>query len=166
MKGFVVAIFSVLAILLGMLCALKLSQAFASWMLAHGYITSGWAQVVSYILLFVVVVVLVRLIARLIEKALEGMMLGLINRLAGGILYTFVGVVLWSSLVWIGKHMNIVTPEAIAASKTYPWFSGIAPWFFEQAGKLIPFARDTFAQLEHFFNSVDQKTPADVGAHR
>ena len=165
MKGAIVAAFSVLAILLGIICALKLSQSLAAWLLEKGYITSGWAQVVSYIVLFIGVVLIVRLIAKLIEKALEGMMLGVVNKLAGGIMYAFLGAVLWSSFLWLGNRMNIITPETIAASKTYSWLSKLSPWVFEQAGKLLPFAKDTFANLEHYFDTLNNKPPQHVGAH-
>jgi membrane protein required for colicin V production len=164
MKGIIVALFSVLAILLGILCALKLSQALSTWLLEKGYVTSGWVQIISYVVLFIGVFLLVRLLAKLIQKAVEGMMLGTINKLIGGLFYAFMGAVLWGSLLWIGSHFHIITPETIAASKTYPWLSKLAPWFFDQAGKLLPFVRDTFDKLEHFFDTVNQKA-ANVGAH-
>src|SRR5271170_6830443 len=78
-RGFILAAFSVLAILLGILCALKLSQALSTWLLARGYVTSGWVQVISYILLFVGVVLIVHLIARMLQKVVEGLMLGFVN---------------------------------------------------------------------------------------
>ncbi len=165
MKGFILAAFSVLAILLGIICALKLSQSFAAWMLAKGYVSSGWVQVISYVLLFIVVVIIVRLIGKIIERAFEALMLGIVNRLIGGLLYAFLGAVLWSSLLWIGGRMHIITPETIAASHTYAKLSLLAPWFFEQVGKLLPFARDTFSNLEHFFDTINQKIPDHVGAH-
>ncbi len=164
-KGFIVAAFSVLAILLGIICALKLSQSLSTWLLAKGYVTSGWVQVISYILLFVAVVLVVHLIARLLQKAVEGLMLGMVNRIAGGLLYGFLAIVLWSSLLWIGSHMHIIGADTIQASKTYPWFSRLAPWFFEQAGRLLPFAKDIFGKLEHFFDTVNQKIPGNVGTH-
>src|SRR5689334_17405874 len=86
MKGFIVAAFSVVAILLGIICSLKLSQAFASWLMEKGYAGSGWAQVISYLALFIGVILLVRLLARVIEKALEGMMLGIANKMIGGLM--------------------------------------------------------------------------------
>ncbi len=165
MKGAIVALFSVLAILLGILCALKLSAAFSAWLLEKGYVSSGWVQVVSYLALFIGVVLLVRLLAKLIEKAVEGMMLGVVNKLVGGVLYAFLGAVLWSSLLWIGGKMGIITTTAIAESKTYSWLSRLAPWFFEQAGKLVPFVKDTFEKLDHFFDSINSKPAGDVGAH-
>jgi membrane protein required for colicin V production len=164
LKGVIVAAFSVLAILLGILCALKLSQALSAWLLEKGLVTSGWVQVISYVVLFIGVFLLVRLIARLVQKAVEGMMLGVVNKLIGGLLYAFLGAVLWSSLLWIGAHMHIIPPDTIAASKTYAWLSQLAPWFFDQAGKLLPFAKDTFSKLEHFFDAVNPKA-GNVGAY-
>ena len=165
MKGFVVAAFSVIAILLGVLCALKLSASFAAWLLAHGYISSGWAQVISYSVLFIGVVIVVRLVARLIEKALQGMMLGMVNKLVGGLLYAFMGAVLWSSFLWIGAKMGMITPETIATSKTYTSLVNIAPWFCEKAGSLMPFIKDAFDKLQHFFDNVNQQPAGNVGTH-
>jgi len=164
MQGLILSAFSVIAILLGILCALKLSQTFASWLLINGYISSPWAQVVSYIVLFLAVVFVVRMIGRIIEKAIEEIILGTVNKLLGGLLYAFLGAVLWSSLLWIGVRAHIIAPETITASKTYSSVSKLAPWFFEQAGKLLPFVQDTFVKLEHFFDSVNAQ-PADVGTH-
>ncbi len=164
LKGLIVAAFSMLALLLGIICSLKLSQSFSEWLLKNGYVSSGWVQIVSYVVLFIGVFLLVRLLARLIQSAIEGMALGIFNKLAGGLLYAFTGAVLWSSLLWLGSKMHIITAQAIADSKTYPWLSQLAPWFFEQAGKLLPFAKDVFSKLEHFFDTVNHKT-ADVGTH-
>ncbi len=153
-RGLIVAAFSVIAILLGILCALKLSQSLATWMLAHGYTTSGWAPMLSYLILFVGVVLIVRIIAKMLQKAVEGVMLGSVNKLAGGLLYGILGAVLYSSILWIGARMNMFTPELIASSKTYPWLSKLAPWFFAAAGHLLPFAKDVFAKLQEFFDKV------------
>jgi membrane protein required for colicin V production len=164
MKGFIVAAFSVIAILLGIICSLKLSQAFASWLMDKGYATSGWAQVISYLALFIGVLLLVRILAKVIEKALEGMMLGVANKVIGGLLYAFLAAILWSSLLWIATPMHMLSPEMMAASKTYSWFAKLAPWFFDVVGGMLPFAKDVFAKLEHFFDAVNQK-PANVDAH-
>ena len=156
-RGIIVAVFSVVAILLGILCALKLSQSLATWLLLKGYTTVGWAPMLSYVILFTGVVLLVRLIAKMLQKAVEGIMLGMVNKLAGGILYAFLGAVVYSSVLWIGGRMNMFSPELIAASKTYPWLSQLAPWFFSVAGYLLPFAKHVFENLQHFFDAVGKK---------
>ena len=156
-RGLIVAAFSVIAILLGILCALKMSQSFGTWLLEHGYTTAGWAPIVSYLVLFVGVVILVRLIAKMLQNAVEHMMLGTVNKLAGGALYGLLGAIVWSSILWMSAKMNMFSPELIAASTTYSWMSQLAPWFFGFAGNILPFAKDVFGNLAHFFDTINKK---------
>lgn len=164
MKGIIVAAFSLLAIVLGIICALKLSHLLAEWFYKNNIITSGWGQLLSYVLLFILVVFIVRLIAKAIQSSFEAMMLGWVNKAIGGLLYAAMAAFAWSSVLWIGDHMHLFTTETIAGSKTYPYFSRIASWVCEQVGKLLPFAKNVFSDLQHFFEHVNQKIPEHVGA--
>ena len=166
MKGIIVAAFSLLAIVLGIICALKLSNTLAAWLLEKGYITSGWGQLISYVVLFLGVVILVRFIAKIIEKSVQAIFLGLVNKLAGGLIYAFMATLVWSSLLWICNQMHLIEPETIAASKTYQYFTPIASWVFDHIGKVLPFAKNIFSDLQHYFEGVNQKLPDHVGAHR
>jgi membrane protein required for colicin V production len=166
MKGAVVALFSVIAVIVGVVCAMKLSGTLAAWLLKKGIITSGWGQLISYALLFFGVLLLVKLIAGLIDKSLKISMLGWLNGLIGGLLYVFMASVVWSSVLWLLNQMHILSPEMLVASRTYSWFSPLAPWAFEQVGRLLPFAKDIFSDLEHFFDQVNQNLPDNVGADR
>ena len=165
-KGIVVALCSLLGVVLGMLAALKLSGALGSYLMEQGWVTSAWAQIIAYILLFTGVLLLVRLIARLVESALKAAMLGLVNRIVGGILYAFIGAFIWSSLLWIANRAHFIEPETIAASKTYDYFVPIAPWVFANIGTVLPFAKDVFSDLEGFFDGVNQHLPGHVGPDR
>jgi membrane protein required for colicin V production len=163
MKGMIVSIFSLLAIILGVVCSLKLSGKLAEFLLEKGIATSGWVQLISYIILFVAVLLIVRLIARALEKTMEVAMLGWLNGLIGGLLSAFVGAVFWSSILWIGNRMHLIAPETIEASKTWTWFEPIAPWTFEHIGRLLPFAKDIFKELEQYFDKINQTLPGHVG---
>lgn len=164
-KGIIVAIFSLLAIVLGVVCALKLSGKFAGYLFAQGWVTSGWAQIVSYILLFVGVAWVVRLGGKFLQKTFEAVMLGLPNRLIGGAIYGIMAAIIWSICLWLGNQIHLFTPETIVASKTYSWFMPVAPWVFDHVGAILPFAKDIFAELQHFFEGVNQQLPDHVGAH-
>lgn len=164
-KGIIVALFSLLAIVLGIICALKLSQKLAGYLFATGWVTSAWGQLISYILLFIGVAWLVRLGGKYIQKSFEAVMLGLPNRIIGGVLYAFIAAFIWSSCLWLGNQAHMLTPETIAASKTYERFVPIAPWVFEHIGAVLPFAKNVFSDLQHFFNGVNQHLPDHVGAH-
>ena len=155
-KGIIVAAFSVIAILLGIICSLKLSATLADWLLEKGLVTGAWAQIISYAILFAGVIILVRLLAKSIETAVEAMFLGWINRAIGGLLYAFMAGVVWSSLLWIGAEAHIVEETTIETSRTYKYIAPIAPWFFDKAGVLWPMVKDIFADLEGFFDKVNQ----------
>ena len=164
-KGIIVALCSLLGIVIGMLAALKLSGALGNWLMEHAWVTSWWAQVISYIILFLLVLWLVRLVAKAVEGVLKMAMLGLINRLVGGLLYAFIGAFIWSCLLWVANHAHMISPESMATSRTYDYLAPIAPWVFEHIGAVLPFAKDVFADLSHFFDRVNQHLPSHVGAH-
>lgn len=155
MKGVIVALFSVVAFVLGIICALKLSELLASFLFEQGLVTSGWAQLVSYIILFVGVVILVNLLARAIEKTMEAVWLGWANKVLGGIFYAFVGLIVLSTFLWLGNEMNLIPREQVSASKTYPYTVAVAPWIAAQVGLLWPMSKELFADLEMFFNNIN-----------
>lgn len=164
-RGIILALFSLAAILLGIIISLKFSQSLSTWMLAKGWIANGWALLISYIILFTFVVIIVRLLAKLIQKAFEAIMLGFVNRIAGGLVFALLGAILWSTFLWIGAHMHLLSAEMIASSKTYSTLSLLAPKVFEIIGALLPFAKHIFDNMQHFFDTINQNIPADVGAH-
>lgn len=166
MKGIIVAAFSVLAIVLGIICSLKLSSSLAKFLYDNGIITSGWGQLISYILLFVLVVFVVRLIAKAVESSFDAVMLGWVNRGIGGLLYAFMFTILWSSFLWIGTRMQLISTETIAGSKTYPYLSQVAPWVFNKIGALWPMVKNIFTDLEVFFGHVNQQLPGHVDTAR
>ncbi len=166
MKGFIVAVFSVLAIILGIICSLKLSSSLAQFLFDKGIITSGWGQLASYVFLFVIVVLIVRLIAKAVQTSFEAVMLGWANRGIGGLLYAFMAAVVWSSFLWIGANMHLIEPATIAESKTYTYLSPIAPWMFDKIGAVWPMVKNIFTDLETFFTDVNQKMHGHVDPAR
>lgn len=166
MKGIIVAVFSVLAIVLGIFCALKLSELLASYLFQQGWVTSGWAQIISYIVLFIGVIWLVRLLAKAIETSMEAVMLGWVNKSLGGLFYAFMAIVAWSTLLWLGNEMKITKPKDIAASKTYPYIAPLAPWVGDKLGHLWPMTKEVFGDLELFFDEVNEHIPQHVDTAR
>lgn len=166
MKGVIVAAFSLLAILLGVLCALKLSHKLAGWLFSSGLVTSAWGPLISYLILFILVVWMVRLVAKAIEKSTEAVLLGWVNKAIGGVLYAFIAAIAWSTLLYLLNMGHLLPPETLYSSKTYPWVSPLAPWIFDHIGQVWPFAKDLFSDFSSFFDQVNETLPDHVGAHR
>lgn len=162
MKGIIVAAFSVLAIVLGIICALKLSETLASYLLEKEYVSTGWAQLVSYSILFIGVVVLVRLVAKAIQASAEAVLLGWVNKSLGGLLYAFIAVMAWSTLLWLGDKMKLVQPETIAKSKTYEYVAPVSPWMADKVGIIWPMAQEVYGELETYFDKVNPPPHVDT----
>ena len=165
-KGIIVAACSVLAILLGITCALSLSAKLSVYLFDKGFAGSAWAPLISYAVLFIGVVWIVRLLARFLEKTTSGVMLGWVNKSIGGILYVAIAMIIYSSVLWLCNSAHILSPETIVQSKTYPYLSQLAPWVFAHVGEVIPFAKSSFADMRHFFEGINQQLPEHVGAPR
>ena len=156
-KGFVIAIFSVIALVVGIAAAMKLSVVVANYLQDHASLSGKWLPVLSFLIVFVAVVLLVRLGATFIEKTLKLALMGWLNRIAGMLLYMFVYLLLLSVLLFYAQQIHVVDAETFQASKTWVYIRPLGPWAIEGLGKLIPWFRDMFAALQEFFGNISGK---------
>lgn len=165
-KGIIVSLFSLVAIVLGIICALTFSAKFSNLLFEKGFASSAWAPLISYAVLFIGVMWLVRLLAKFIEKLTSTVLLGWANKSVGGLLYVALGLVLYSSVLWLCNQAHILSPDTMVHSQSYKYIEPIAPWVFAHVGEVIPFAKNTFAELKDFFNHINQQLPDHVGTAR
>jgi membrane protein required for colicin V production len=156
-KGFIIALFSVVAFIVGLAAALKLSAVVASKLSENVNISGKWLPVIAFILVFLVVALLVNLGGRLIQKSFEIAMLGWLNRIAGILLYILIYTIIYSIFLFYGIQLHIIKEEAILSSKMYPYIQPIGPIVINKIGSIIPIFKDLFTQLEQFFGLVSNK---------
>jgi membrane protein required for colicin V production len=163
-RGLVVALFSVLGVLLGVLGALKLSGTVADALFDGGSKGGRWAPLLAYSIVFLLIVLLVRAGARLLQRSFEAVSLGWVNRLSGAVLYGFLVSFVFSSVLWLCNQMGLINPETQASSATYAFIEPVAPKVFSLMGNVIPFAKHIFDDLSSFFDKVNQSIPPHVGS--
>jgi membrane protein required for colicin V production len=153
-RGLIVAIFSIIAFVIGIAAAMKLSVVVAGYLKDSVNISAQWWPVISFLLVFVVVVLLIRLLANMIEKAVEWSLLGWVNKLGGVILYVLMFVISFSVLLFFAEKIKLISKATIDSSVTYDLVRPWGPWAIDAIGALIPWFKDMFAQLEQFFDRV------------
>lgn len=156
-NGLVLGIFSVLAFLIGLAAAIKLSTVVAERIGETTSISQRWLPVLAFVLVFILVIFLVRLGAKAIEGALHLAMLGWLNKLAGVILYVLLYLFIFSVLLFYAQQLNIVKPEMAQVSITYPIIYPMAQEVIGVLGTIVPFFKNMFAELESFFDRLSQK---------
>lgn len=156
-KGFVVGIFSLIAFIIGLAAALKLSAVVAQHLQSSSGITARWMPLLAFSLVFLVVVLLVNLGARIIRKTVSLAMLGWLDRLAGMALYIIFYTIIFSVLLFFAEKMTLLKPETIKVSKVYDFVAPWGPAVIDNLGKLVPIFKDLFMQLQSFFQNLGNK---------
>jgi membrane protein required for colicin V production len=156
-KGFVLAVFSILAFIIGLAAALKLSTAVAAYLADSVNVSAKWLPFIAFILVFLAVVIAVRLGGRFIEKTIQFALLGWANRIAGILLYAALYTIILSIVVFYAEKMMLLQPAVIQSSLTYTFIKPAGPLVIDNMGLLIPWFQDMFTQLEVFFDTLHSK---------
>ena len=155
--GFIIAVVSLVAWIIGIAAAVKLSAFVASYGRTHMHLPPRWLPVLAFLLVFLAVVLGLHAIAKLIEKAVDLAMMGWLNKLVGVLLYAFLYITTLSVLLFYAVQIHLVPIHTLSASVTYPY---IRPWgrvTIDEFGKFVPWFEGMFTQLEDFFGEIGRK---------
>lgn len=155
-QGFIVAVFSVIALLVGLVAAMKLSVVVSSYLASSTNISARWLPVLSFSLVFLAAATLVRFASALVQKLAEAVMLGWLNRLAGMALYVAIYTIVFSVVLFYADKIHVLKASVLASSVTYPFIRPCGPAVIDSIGYVIPFFRDMFHELEGFFTKIDR----------
>ncbi len=156
-NGLVMAIFSFLALLLGLLAALKLSATTSVWLVGTVQVASKWLPVLAFLLVFVVVVILVNLIGKVFESTAEWAFLGWANKAGGIIFYSIIYFLFWSVLLFYLDKLSLIRPDAMESSVTYPIIAPWGPQAVEWIATVLPVFRDIFAEIGSFLEQFSEE---------
>lgn len=158
-QGLIIGLFSLVAVIIGLAAALKLSAVVAGYIGHAVHVSEEWLPLISFILVFIAVILLIRLGAKAIEQSVEWAMLGWANKLGGMLLYAVIFTVVFSVLLFYAEKMQILRPETIRHSATYSFIQPWGPRAVDGIGSLIPFFKNMFNELEQFFEGVSRQLP-------
>ena len=133
-KGLIHMAASLLALILGIVGAMKLRPVFASLLDSIFDINPGFLNVIAFSVAFVVIVLVVHVAAFVVEKVIKAVALNFVNRLLGmgfGLLVTafVLSMILWP-INQVNAEKQIIKPEHIEGSLLYKPLSGFAPAVF------------------------------------
>ena len=158
-KGLIIAVFSVVAFVIGLAAALKLSTVVAEYLKTSVNITAKWLPFISFALVFIGVIVLVKLGAKLIEKTVQLALLGWVNRIGGILFYATLYLIIFSVFLFYAEKIKLFQSGSIQSSVTYPYIHNTGPFIINGIGKVIPLFKDMFQDLTTFFEGFSNKKP-------
>ena len=156
-RGLIIAVFSVIAIIVGIAAAMKLSTVVAAWLKDSTSVSVQWLPFLSFAIVLIGVILLIRSGANLIEASLEVTLMGWVNRLGGMLLYIIVYTLAFSVLLFYATQLKLLNESTIAQSVTYSKIQPLGPMVIDTLGKLVPWFKDMFTELEGFFAHIAQR---------
>jgi membrane protein required for colicin V production len=156
-RGLIVGLFSLVAIIIGVAAAMKLSIVAGHYISKVIRISDEWLPIISFAVVFLVVVLLIRLGAKAIEKTIKVAMLGWVNTVGGIVFYTAIYTIVFSVLLFYAEQMKLLQPETINKSVTYSFIQPWGPKAINGFGSIIPVFKDMFGELENFFDGIAGK---------
>ena len=156
-RGLIVGVFSLIAIIVGLAAAIKLSTVVAEYIGKAVKISDTWLPVISFAVVFILVVLLIRLGANMLQKTVEIALLGWVNRLGGILLYIAIYLIVYSVILFYVEQVNLIQPATIQNSVSYTFIQPWGPRVINGFALVIPFFKGMFTELQSFFEGVAQK---------
>lgn len=158
-KGLIIAIFSIVAFIVGLAAALKLSATVAAYLQNSVNISGKWLPFLSFAMVFGLVTVLVGMGGKLIEKTFEMALLGWANRIGGILLFVILYTIIFSIFLFYAEKIHLFEEATIQSSKVFPFIKPWGPKVINAFGTILPIFKDMFTQLSNYFESLSPKIP-------
>jgi len=148
-KGFVKSMASFFAIFIGVVLALNFGYVAAGFLGESFNIDPKFLPLISFVVVFVVVLVFINIISNFIDKLLDNLRLGIVNKLAGGAVFTFLYAFLISTALWFVNKAGFINNEIKMESITYPWVEPVSSKTAVVLADWIPGLRNVFDSFEN-----------------
>ncbi len=130
-KGFIIELSSLVALVLGIYVAINFSGFTASWLVKNFEISEKYLTIISFIVTFIAVVFGVFMVGKILEKFVDVLLLGFINKLAGGAFGIVKAAFLMSVILWIINSLDpgdfIIKQKTREGSMLYEHVEWFAP---------------------------------------
>lgn len=141
-NGLLIELASIIALIAGLYGAIHFSYIVGEYLSKNMDWSESAVNTSAFILTFIIIIVLVNLAARLLTKIADLALLGMLNKLAGGIFGVLkIAVILGALLIFFDRSNNqlgFLKQESIEESKLYTPIKEIGAFVFSKVIKEIP----------------------------
>jgi membrane protein required for colicin V production len=155
-KGFIMAVVTFVSFF----AALALALQFSGWV--EGYLkkqtasSNDWFAFLAFLLVLIGAMIGIRILGKIVEKSVELVMLGIVNRLAGILLYLFIYVSIFAVVLVYLKQFEILGNETAIHSKSYTYMINFGGWVIDLFAEWLPAIKNLFNDTKEFIQQKSQ----------
>lgn len=154
-KGFIMSVFIFLSYFIALALAFHLSGKVAGYFKETAGSDSKWYSFLAFLAVMIGAVILIRLLGKLIEKTAELMLLGLINRILGIVIFGFLYIGLVAVAIVYLKQYGLVGDDVLKDSKTGQYLVPFGNWTITHFTNWLPEMKNLFNNSSEF---IQQKS--------
>ena len=154
-KGFIMAVISMVSFFIALALALQFSGWVEGYLKKQSASDSDWMAFFAFLIVLIGAIVAIRLLGKIIEKSVELVMLGLVNRLAGILLYLFIYLSLFAVVLVYLKQFGLLGSDTAISSKSYTYLISFGGWVIDFFAEWLPSVKNLFNETKEF---IQQKT--------
>jgi len=144
-QGFLMSLFSLLAIFLGILGAFKLMGLALIFLMDHFDLDKKTLPYVAFGIVFLLIVLVVNFIGKTLRASIDKSFLGRVDEAAGAGLGVVKTAFMLSVVVWLFGSLKIdYRPQWAQDSTLMPYIEGFAPEVTSWVGEVVPAFKDLF----------------------
>lgn len=163
-KGIIHSIVTLIALIVGLLAAVRFSEIAATYIDKWFNISGNYLPLIAFVAVFIGLYLLFRLLEQALEGFFKLIKLNFLNQLAGALIWGLVWTMLYSTILFYLNNMGLFSDELKSDSVTFDKILPIAPDTFELIGKVIPPVKNTFNSLNEWFEQLNNKGATDSGS--
>lgn len=133
-KGFIIELASVLALIIGIWGALKFSGYTGAKLTELFDLSTQWLGLIAFAVTFIIIVVAVHFVAIITDKLFSAIALGWLVKILGAVLGLIKGLIIVSIVLvfmnTVNERVEFLPPDKVEASKLYRPVAKIAPAIF------------------------------------
>lgn len=146
-KGFLMALFSLAAILLGIIGGFRLMGDGVAWLTGKIDADPSLLPYISFLIIFLIIVILVKIIGSALRASIAQTVLGQADQILGAILGIIRYGFMVSVLIWIFTSINLSVPKDWTEnSRLFPVIQKTAPYLSDKASVFFPSLEDLFRE--------------------
>ncbi len=137
-KGFIVELFSLAALVVGIYAAVYFSDYAARFLIENFAMNEDYVPIISFIITFIGVVIIVYFVGKLLEKLVNMVALGVLNKLGGAAFGILKAAVFLSIVIMLINSLDNkwIPKEKKKESVLYAPVAGIAPLLWNKLEEL------------------------------
>ncbi len=160
-KGIIHSIVSLLALIIGIIAAVRLSELASLYLDRWFDISFRYLPLISFIAVFLGIYLLFRLLEHALESFFKLIKLNFINQLAGALVWGIIWTMLYSTILFYLNNMELIKPENKKDSIVFEKVEPFAPKTIELIGNIIPPVKNVFNTLEIWFDEFKMNHTTD-----